>query len=395
MSDWTRGGWKSDSNVLAGFPIPNACSEYAWNLNNYYVVFSSDPNVLDGYAVPTYAMSIESWNLDYMYRIWKIDSTQQKMYGYPYPSTYSIPYDLNKIYMMWNTDSDFLGGIVHPRCGVTASGAFAYTENLTTVNIPIIVNEFGMHTFYKSGIQNLKIPIDSKMYDTTFIADDINISYYPYTFNVSVSTEQPIEVDVAKNLTDGDLITGYFINCDNGEVSANSHASLSRQFVELSSGTYTLSAQSSLGSCICLVYIYDNQLQLLKEISFGTWQSIPFTFTVPNDCYVKFALSYGDGQSDVSDSTFNSVQLEYGSSATTYTSQTYNSALAELRSYITATMTTTNDDGTESVTRNVDFVIEEFDPSEVDAPNTYRTCKVVFRNKVGGSTYQTVQYRIV
>lgn len=395
MSEWARGGWKSNSNILDGFPIPVACSEYAWNLNNYYVVFSSDPDVLDGYAVPTYAMSIESWDLDDMYCIWKLDSTQQKMYGYPYPSTYSIPYDLNKIYMMWATDSDFLGGIVHPRCGVTASGAFAYTDNLTIVNIPITVNEFGMHTFYKSGIQNLKIPIDSKMYDTTFIADDINISYYPHTFNVSVSTTQPIELDVAKNLTDGDLLTGYYINSNNGEIVVNTCASLSKQFVDLSAGTYTLSAQSSQGSCVCQIYIYDQHLSLIKEISLGTWQSLPCTFTIPNDCYIKFALSYGDTQSTVDENTFNSVQLESGSSATTYTSQTYNSALAELRSYITTTMTTTNDEGTESVTRSVDFIIEEFDPITVDAPNTYRNCKVVFRNKVGGSTYQTVQYKIV
>lgn len=395
MSDWTRGGWKSDSDILNGFPIPESCSVYEIDPDEIYVSFGLYPTVLEGYPIPIYARSIEPWDLNGIYSIWKMDSTHQIMYGYPYPKTYPTPYDLNKIYMIWDVGSDFLAGIIHPKCGTTASGAFAYTENLTTVNIPIAVNEFGMHTFYKSGIQNIKIPIDSKMYDTTFIADDISISYYPYTLNVNVSAEPPIEVGVAKNLTDGNLITGYYINYGNGVISANSHASLSQQFVELSPGTYTLSAQSLLGSCICLVYIYDNNLQLLKEISFGTWQNMPFTFTVPNDCYVKFALSYGDGQSDVSDSTFNSVQLESGSSATTYTPQTYNSALAELRSYITATMTTTNDDETESVTRNVDFIIEEFDPSTVDSPNTYRTCKVVFRNKLGESTFQTVQYKIV
>ena len=395
MSDWTRGGWKSDSGVLDGFPMPESCSVFEFDVDDIYINFGVYPTILDGYPVPVSARHISPWDLNDMYSLWKMDSTQQIMYGYPYPTDYSIPYDLSKIYMVWNTNSDFLAGIVHPRCGTTASGAFAYTDNLTTVNIPIIVNEFGMHTFYKSGIQNLKIPIDSKMYDTTFIADDITISYYPHTFNVSVSAIQPIEIDVAKNLTDGDLITGYFINCDNGEISANSHASLSRQFVELSSGTYTLSAQSLLGSCICLVYIYDNRLQLLKEISFGTWQNMPFTFTVPNDCYVKFALSYGDGQSDVSDTTFTDVQLESGSSATTYTAQTYNSALEELRSYITATMTTTNDAETESITRYVDFIIEDFDPSTVDDPDAHRNCKVVFRNKIGGSAYQTIQYKIL
>ena len=120
MSDWVRDGWKSESDVLDGFPIPASCSVYEFDMNSVYIIFNCYQNVLDGYAVPKETRGIESWNLDDMYCIWKLDSTQQKMYGYPYPSTYSIPYDINKIYMMWATDSDFLGGIIHPRCGVTA-----------------------------------------------------------------------------------------------------------------------------------------------------------------------------------------------------------------------------------------------------------------------------------
>ena len=149
-------------------------------------------------------------------------------------------------------------------------------------------------------------------------ADNVPVKSLEVEIEPSLSGVSSVNVIVnAKNFVSDNLINGQIGN-NGGYTSStnritnaiNESPYLSHTF--LKKGTYTLSI-SGLDYCTLLTKDKDNNI--LDNFA-GSWNSLPFTFTLTQDGYVLFTARLSSN-ADISPSSYN-AQIEIGSTATTY-----------------------------------------------------------------------------
>lgn len=120
---WTGDNFKSDSDILNGFPVPLLSVNNTFDIDKVFQMFSLNDSMLNGFPVPTISGSPDPVDFDKIYTIWKLNETVEIMNGYPYPTVYPEKFDIDKVYTMWELNSNYLDGFIFPKCGVHALGA--------------------------------------------------------------------------------------------------------------------------------------------------------------------------------------------------------------------------------------------------------------------------------
>lgn len=149
-------------------------------------------------------------------------------------------------------------------------------------------------------------------------ADNVPLSELEVEIEPNLSGVSSVNVVVnAKNFNSDNLINGQIGN-NGGYTSStnritnaiNESPYLSHTF--LKKGTYTLSIS---GLDYCTLLTKDKNNNILDNFA-GSWNSLPFTFTLTQDGYVLFTARLSSN-ADISPSSYN-AQIEQGSTATTY-----------------------------------------------------------------------------
>lgn len=101
---------------------------------------------------------------------------------------------------------------------------------------------------------------------------------------------------------------GSFITTSGQEY--NSETRIRSKFEDnpLTAGTYTIDAS---GVDDVVVYVYDIDKQYIQSESIIEWQSLPFTFTVSANVYVRFAFKYSD-DSNITPANISNIMLTPG-----------------------------------------------------------------------------------
>ena len=136
-----------------------------------------------GYITPNRSPLVNVFNVNKVFPTFQ--RTQGYLDGYPYPSKSKRPYifDIHKVYHPLEINDLFYGYPAITGVAYRPLGAFYNCTNITNITIPETVYEFGTHTFYGSGIDDITISPDSIVYYNTF-PKDCNVSYYPATSDI-------------------------------------------------------------------------------------------------------------------------------------------------------------------------------------------------------------------
>lgn len=86
-------------------------------------------------------------------------------------------------------------------------------------------------------------------------------------------------------------------------------------YILLGNGTYTISSSASAHVVIC---VYDENKTYLIDESLRSWASLPRTFTITGNRYIKCMFRKADENAEILPSYLENLQLEVGSSDTAY-----------------------------------------------------------------------------
>ena len=209
--------------------------------------------------------------------------------------------------------------------GAKADASDTYTKTEVDTALALKANSADVYTKAETdALLNLKANYPTDTLTNQPIAtfpdgsDNVPLSELEVEIEPNLSGVSSVNVVVnAKNFNSDNLINGQIGN-NGGYTSStnritnaiNESPYLSHTF--LKKGTYTLSIS---GLDYCTLLTKDKNNNILDNFA-GSWNSLPFTFTLTQDGYVLFTARLSSN-ADISPSSYN-AQIEQGSTSTTY-----------------------------------------------------------------------------
>ena len=149
--------------------------------------------------------------------------------------------------------------------------------------------------------------INSEEIEVSQIGSDIQLDLTGKTGDLVVDSIR------TKNMFYGGLEQGSFQSSTGTE--ADTGTRVRSRYIELESGTYTISV-SNVGYGVVL-YVYDLNNTYINAESEVNWQNLPYTFTLSAKRRIRIAIRNANNNS-ISPSDVQNLMIEKGSNATTY-----------------------------------------------------------------------------
>ena len=147
-------------------------------------------------------------------------------------------------------------------------------------------------------------------------------SWTPYENICPISGHDSVDVEhTGKNLLDSSSFVQGSIYSDTG-IEYYVTTRVRSPYIRLLAGQYTISSANGFDS---IVYVFDENKQLMQSESFMSWQSSPHTYSISGTRFIRVIFRKTDN-SVITPSELTGEQLELGTTATAYepyTEQTY------------------------------------------------------------------------
>jgi hypothetical protein len=194
---WESDYFASSLEVLDGYPFPKLSPTISVFDIDVVNTWLQSYDVVDGYFYQSIEPAI--FNLSQSYSNWisKTDVVDE----YYYPRIEPYKFRLDRVYSDWRRDEEELFFYPEPTSSplIPRMGAFAYTQNIDELYIPISVRSLGMYALSKSNIQQITISPICEIKSSVTIPETCDIIYHNTTINSVTYPVNPIVFTAGDN----------------------------------------------------------------------------------------------------------------------------------------------------------------------------------------------------